>query len=118
VSARDLPKRMATLPEPATDPFASLESRLRATVHLYRFSDRGGSLLDWAAMQTGLRDPMSRFNRHELEDFFRRFAHARDEHLAELLREAMKKDPQLVARIAADAGPDAKAALKRAHALR
>lgn len=118
IEARDLPERMGRLPESAKDPFASLEDRLRATLDLYRFSDQGASLLDWAAMQTRLADPMTRFNRHQLEEYFRRFAHNRDEHLRALLAEATRKQPDAVARVAREASPAARAAMQRAHAQR
>jgi hypothetical protein len=89
----------ARLPEATRDPFATLEDRLRATFLLFRFSDRGGALLDWAAMQTGLPDPLSTFARHELEQYFVRFSDQRAEHLRTLLFEASKKDPGLAERV-------------------
>ncbi|MBL0926484.1 MAG: DUF3553 domain-containing protein [Phycisphaerales bacterium] len=111
-------ERMAHLPEPATDPFSTLAARLKATLELYRFSDAGRSLLDWAAMQTGLKDPLTRFNRHELEVFFKRFAIERDDHLKKLVAESQRKEPGLLDRLAGAAGPDARSALRRIHAGR
>jgi len=87
---------MTTIPESARDPFASLTARLSATFALYRFEPTGASLVDWAAAQSGLTDPLSRFNRHELEEFFRRFAVTRDEQLRSLLNEAKRTDPQAI----------------------
>ena len=87
---------MTTIPEPARDPFASLTSRLSATFALYRFDQGGASLIDWAAAQSGLADPLTRFNRHELEELFGRFAMSRDEHLRSLLHEARRSDPQAI----------------------
>ena len=113
VEARDLPRRMAILPEETRDPFASLESRIRATLGLYRFADHGAPLLDWAAMQTGLADPMTRFSRHELEEYFRRFAHERERQLKALVAEARRADPGAVARASANAPDGARSALKR-----
>src|SRR5215475_864002 len=75
---------MSRLPDATTDPFTPLSARLKATIDLYRFTDSGGSLLDWAAAQSRLKDPLSRFSRHELEQLFRRFAFVRDEHLKKL----------------------------------
>ena len=115
IESRDLPARMAQLPQAATDPFSTLEARLKATADLYRFSDQGGSLLDWASMQTRLKDPMTRFSRHELEDFFKRFAHNRDEHLRTLLLETKRKDPEAIARVASKAIPGARAAMQRVY---
>ncbi len=94
---------MTALPEPTTDPFASLTSRLSATFALYRFDQSGASLINWAAAQSGLADPLSRFNRHELEELFGRFARNRDEHLKGLLGDAKRTDPQAIATAAKDA---------------
>lgn len=114
----EIARRMGRLPEPATDPFATPAQRLKATLNLYRFSDHGSSLLDWAAMQTGLTDPLSRFSRHELEEFFRRFAHEREQHLRSLLSDLQKSDPAALARIAADCTPDQRSVLQRLNARR
>jgi len=87
---------MTAIPEAARDPFASLTARLSATFGLYRFESSGASLIDWAAAQSGLTDPLSRFNRHELEEFFRRFSVSRDEQLKGLIGEAKRADPQAI----------------------
>lgn len=108
---------LGTLPEATADPFASLEQRLRATVALYRFTKEGGSLLDWAAAQTGLADPLTAFSRHELEEHFNRFAVERDQHLRKLLRDAHKQ-PALVREVAASAPPSGREALRRLSAGR
>lgn len=76
------------LPEASRDPFASLADRVKATMELYRFTPSGGSLLDWASVQTRLSDPLSRYSRAEMEQEFTRFAHERDNHLRALIREA------------------------------
>ena len=47
----------------------------------------GRGLMEWAMAQTGMDDPLTRFNRTELEEYFTQFAHNRDQHLAKLLRE-------------------------------
>lgn len=104
---------MARLPEAATDPFSSLEARLKATLALYRFTDQGGSLLDWAAAQSGLKDPLSEFSRHDLERLFQRFAFARDEHLKKLVQEMRKKDPTALQVVLRTAPPTANQALRR-----
>jgi hypothetical protein len=90
---RDPVQVFTSLPDAASDPFRPLKSRIRATIDLYRFEDSGASLIDWAAAQSGLADPMVRFNRHELEQFFARFARERDQHLRRLLLEAKRADP-------------------------
>jgi len=87
---------MTAIPEAARDPFASMTTRIAETFALYRFEPTGASLIDWAAAQSGLTDPLSRFNRHELEEFFRRYAANRDVHLKSLLAEARRVDPQAI----------------------
>jgi len=111
-------ERMTTLPEIATDPFRTKRARLEATLGLYRFTGGGGSLVDWAVMQSGLKDPLSKFNRHELEQFFERFKGALDAHLKRLVFELKKEDPAGLAELAAAALPQAKTALKRADSGR
>ncbi|QDU32964.1 hypothetical protein KS4_10030 [Poriferisphaera corsica] len=69
------------LPSKLSDPFTSLMDRLIATLETYRFSTDPRSLIDWAVIQTGLNDPLSKFTRHELEHAFPRFARDRDQHL-------------------------------------
>lgn len=106
---------MAKLPDAATDPFTSLRSRLLATLAQYKFSDTPGALLDWAAIQTGLKDPLTRFNRHELEQHFVQFRMDVDEHLKKLLREIRRAEPQLLAEVQASNLPSScRNALRRA----
>lgn len=104
---------MTTLPEATRDPFSSCESRLAATLALYRFEPRGGSLIDWAAAQSGLADPLSRFNRQRLEAFFQRFALLRDNHLKKLTREARRLPLSSISIVARSAPPAGRAALSR-----
>lgn len=106
---------MLRLPENATDPFISTRKRVEATLNLYKYGESNGGLLDWAAIQTGLKDPLSRFNRHELERWWERFRILADDHLKKLLRELRKQDPKAVDEIAAAAGPAAKRALRQAE---
>jgi hypothetical protein len=111
-------ERMSRLPEPATDPFRSKRSRLEATLGLYRFTGIGASLLDWATAQSGLKDPLSRFNRHELERFFERFKNNLDAHLKRLSFEMKKEDPAGLAAAVAAAPQQARTALRRIDAAR
>ena len=85
------------------DPFSNLASKLRATLDSYRFTASppmsqtprdARCLLDWAIAQSGLDDPLTHFNRHELEQAFGRFAMQRDRHLAALALQA-KRDERL-----------------------
>lgn len=114
----DLKGKMTKLPEPATDPFTGPVERLKYTLGLYRFTPTGGSLLDWAAMQSGLADPMSRFNRHELERFFESFVVVRDQHLKKVVFEARKADPAGTARAVSAAPANVQQLVRRLDATR
>jgi hypothetical protein len=115
LEAGDINERMASLPESTRDPFTTLAARIKATLALWRFSEQGGSVLDWAAMQTGLKDPLARFSRHELEQFFRRFASERENQLKRLLLEARKHPSPEIDQAKAAALPAAKDAMRRMH---
>jgi len=79
------------LPAEMKDPFASLGSRLKATLKTYRFSTEARSLIEWAVIQTGLDDPLSKYTRSELEQAFPRFARDRDLHLKDLVKQMKRK---------------------------
>ncbi len=113
-----LHERIAQLPDPATDPFASKRNRLKATLLLYRFTNSGSSLLDWAATQTGMKDPLSRFSRHDLEQFFERFVMNRDAHLKKLVHELKREDPGAISDLISTAPPAGQQALRRFDATR
>lgn len=105
---------LAQLPDAMIDPFRNNAQRLEATLESYRFDPdaaveaarknprfrpnpfdsryvaSGRKLLDWAIAQTGLKDPLSVFSRHEIEDAWSRFAQTRDQHLKDLVY-AIKK---------------------------
>lgn len=106
-------EKMTSLPEPATDPFRSKRSRLEHTLALFRFSGSGASLVDWAAMQSGLADPLSRFSRHELEQFFERFRQSLDAHARRLVSELKRDDPSAIGEVAQSAPPASQQALRR-----
>ena len=84
-ATRNASHELWELPEAMTDPFASARGRLQATLDSYRFSTEARSLIDWAVMQTGLEDPLSKYTRQELEQAFPRFARDRDQHLKALV---------------------------------
>ncbi len=88
VTRRKVAEAMRELPESARDPFASPRQRIERTLALYRFDRSGHGIVDWAVAQTGLDDPLSRFNRHELERFFDRWAAERDGHLSRQVHES------------------------------
>jgi hypothetical protein len=84
------------LPGPLTDPFEPLHRRLQATLDTYKFSTEPRSLIEWAVVQTGLDDPLTKYTRSELEHAFPRFARDRDEHLRNLVRQIKRKGDQHV----------------------
>jgi hypothetical protein len=104
---------MSRLPETTTDPFSTLAARLKATIDLYRFTDSGASLLDWAAAQSGLKDPLSRFSRHELEQLFKRFSFVRDDHLKKVVLEMKKQDAPTMQQMLKAAPSSVQQALRR-----
>ncbi|MGE3107738.1 MAG: DUF3553 domain-containing protein [Phycisphaerales bacterium] len=106
------------MPDSTTDPFSTLAARLNATLSLYKFTDAGASLLDWAAAQTGLKDPLSVFSRHELEQVYRRFTFIRDDHLKKLMNDARRQDPEALFKAARLAPPAGQQAMRRIDASR
>ena len=79
------------LPEGLQDPFLSLEGRLKNTAESFKFSKEARSLMDWAVVQTGLDDPLSKYNRHELEEGFMHFERDRNLHLLDLVKQLKSK---------------------------
>lgn len=114
----ELTKKLASLPESVIDPFIPLAKRLATTLGLYRFSDKGGSLLDWAAMQTGLADPLTRFLRHDLEIHFAAFRRALDRHAGELGAQLGRQDKAALQEVTQNAPEAGQQALRRALARR
>ena len=78
---------MLAIPLPCRDPFNTIEHRIKRTLDLYKFDLSGRGLMEWAMAQTGMDDPLTRFNRTELEVFFKQFAKDRDVHLCKLVKE-------------------------------
>jgi hypothetical protein len=66
--------------------------------------------------QSGVTDPMTRFNRNELEQFFQRWKFGLDAHLVGLLGEA-RRDPEALQSTLAKATPAAQKAVQRAQSL-
>ncbi|MBU6414382.1 MAG: DUF3553 domain-containing protein [Planctomycetes bacterium] len=114
-TASEKREMLLRVPDDATDPFVTPRKRLERTLALFRFSAHGGSLLDWAAMQTQLKDPLSAFNRHELEDAFKWFQNRLEQHLRTVLREVRKADPGAIEELSKTAVPAARQALIRAN---
>lgn len=109
---------MLRIADDASDPFATPLQRFDATVRLYRYSPSGRGLLDWAAVQSGLSDPLSRYNRHELESFFQQWTINRDNHLKKIALELKKADPTGLQRALAQAPPVINQTLRRLDAFR
>ena len=74
------------LPHNLSDPFLSDQDRLQHTLDTFRYSTEPRRLIDWAVVQTGLPDPLTKYTRHELEQGFARYARDRDLHLREMVR--------------------------------
>ena len=115
---RAVRKLMTAVPDDATDPFISEASRLRKVLGLYRFQPTPGSLIDWAAAQSGLADPLSRFSRHELEEFFRDFRRNLDKALTKAVGDASRVDPAELKEIARTAPPEVQRALQALYRRR
>ena len=81
---------MSELPPDATDPFLTPERRLKNLLGLFRF-EGGAKLIDWAVAQSGLDDPLSRFNRTELEVFYKDWCRERDLQLFRLVNDFRRK---------------------------
>jgi hypothetical protein len=109
---------MIRLPEPATDPFLPATTRLRNSLDLFRFTGTGASLIDWAVIQSGLDDPLSRFNRHQLEQFFERFRTNLDGHVRKLAGDLKRADPAALAAAVANAPVAAQRSLRGFDARR
>ncbi|MEM1109668.1 MAG: DUF3553 domain-containing protein [Planctomycetota bacterium] len=103
------------LPDALSDPFASLPDRLAATLETYRFSTEARALMDWAIVQTGLNDPLSKYSRSELEQAFPRYVRDRDAHLKEIVKQ-LKRENNFAALKDAGRGlfPAAQSALDKA----
>jgi hypothetical protein len=84
------------LPEALTDVFTSDLQRLLATLDSYKYTTEPRPLIDWAVMQTGMDDPLSKYTRHDLEQAFARFARDRDLHLKEFVRQLKRNGKQQI----------------------
>lgn len=109
---------MTSLPPQASDPFSSFRKRLEFTVGLYRFDTSPTRLIEWAVAQSGLNDPLSRFSRPELEQFFKRYAHERDLQLLRLCQEANRSEPETVRQIFASSPPSVQQVMKKGDMVR
>lgn len=117
LAQRKIEETMVSLPESVRDPFLSLDRQLTNTFNLYRFDRSGRGLIDWAVAQSGLKDPLSRFTRQELEQLFDRWAHNRDAHLSRLLSSA-RYENDVVDKAIRTAPKSAREAVRRCMAMR
>lgn len=90
ITKRRPEEAMSELPPDATDPFLTPERRLKNLLGLYRY-DGGPKLIDWAVAQSGLDDPLSRFNRTELEAFYKNWSMERDLNLHRLVSDFRRR---------------------------
>ena len=86
-SNEKLEEIMFAIPMACRDPFNTLEHRMRRTLDLYKYDTSGKGLMHWAMAQTGMDDPLTRFNRTELEVYFKQYSFLLKKHLLKLLRE-------------------------------
>lgn len=112
VSKRKIDDVMVAVSDDAINPFASPQRRLADLLALYRFDGSPARLVEWAVAQSGLDDPMSRFNRQELEQFHKRWLLNVDAQLLKLLTE-LKRDRALVDAALKTAPPLAQRAVRR-----
>ena len=108
---------MTALTPQATDPFLSLRKRLEVTLSQYRFEATGARLVDWAVAQSGIDDPLSRFNRQELEQFHTKWRFELDAHLGKLLMEC-RREPDVLAGELSKAPPLAQRAVQKIRSMR
>ena len=105
---------MHAIPLACRDPFNTSEHRLRRTLDLYKYDMSGKGLMIWAMAQTGMDDPLTRFNRTELEVYFKHYSHELNRHLFKLLSE-MHGDTQVINRLLNEAPLRAKRAVDKAR---
>ncbi|MFG0251275.1 MAG: hypothetical protein ACF8NJ_00200 [Phycisphaerales bacterium JB038] len=115
VAGQKMEQRLMSLPMETRDPFSTLEQRLQATIELCRYDKSPRLLLEWAIAQTGVEDPLSVYNRQELETIFMRWARERDTHLAKLLRELRRSNPAAADRVRGDLPDPVRQSLKKVH---
>lgn len=110
--------KLTELPENITDAFIPVKQRCLNAVALFKFTGQGASLYEWAIIQTGLRDPLAQFNRHELEQLFGRYRFNLEQHLKKLLRELRRQGPEVMQEVFRAAPPVAHQALRRLDSWR
>ncbi len=89
-----------------------VEHRMRRTLDLYKYDLTGKGLMEWAMAQTGMDDPLTRFNRTELEVYFKQYSFLLKQHLSKLLSE-MYEDKTSLNRLLAEAPEGARRAVAK-----
>ena len=72
----------------------------------------GKGLMEWAMGQTGMDDPLTRFNRTELEVYFKQYSFLLKQHLSKLLSE-MYSDREMLQQLLAEAPEGARRAVAK-----
>jgi len=103
---------MFNIPLACRDPFNTIEHRMRRTLDLYKYDTTGKGLMEWAMAQTGMDDPLTRFNRTELEVYFKQYTFLLEQHLSKLLSE-MYEDKSSLNRLLAEAPEGARRAVAK-----
>ena len=101
---------MFAIPLACRDPFNTAEHRMRRTLELYKYDLSGKGLMNWAMVQTGMDDPLTRFNRTQLEDYFTQFSFLLKQHLSKLVQE-MYADKDTLERLLVEAPESARRAI-------
>ncbi|MCK4873150.1 MAG: hypothetical protein KAS72_10530 [Phycisphaerales bacterium] len=117
-ATKTIQDQLLDLPAETRDPFRSIEQRIDSTVELYRYDTSPHRLLDWAAAQSGLADPLSACNRQELEAFFAQWARKRDAHLAALLGQLRRSDVRKANETLTSLPAEIQDAVRRTHVRR
>jgi len=103
---------MFMIPHACRDPFNTIEHRMRRTLDLYKYDMSGKGLMEWAMGQTGMDDPLTRFNRTELEVYFKQYSFLLKQHLSKLLSE-MYSDKKMLQQLLAEAPEGARRAVAK-----
>ena len=105
--------RLRALPESAVDVLAGPQGRLAAVLPLFAYEGSPDGLVTWARRQTDVADPLTHWNRDELEAAFAIFCRERDALFRARAAELKMKEGPEALRAALDELP---AALKAAVA--
>ncbi|MCA9279422.1 MAG: hypothetical protein H6815_08990 [Phycisphaeraceae bacterium] len=98
----DVRARFGRLPEKITDRRVPVAERFQACLGLFRWTTEPRSLVDWAAVQTGLPEPLAVFTRGQLENYFEKYRLNRDSALRQIVEIGKREcHPEMVKILAA-----------------